>query len=130
MKGVRHLLMGAAMILAALVADVASASTTWGKVTFVGTFTQEYAQGYHARLRVRVHGTCDADGAAADRWIIIRSGRMDDIYAHNSVNMRNAYSTLMAALLSGKNVQIGGLSDCSMTDVIDMDLWTGDVGLF
>ena len=130
MTAVRHLLTGLVLALAVLGTGIASAATTWGKVTFVGTIGEEYAQGYHARLRVRVHGTCDSDGAAADRWIIIRSGRMDDIYARNSVNMRNAYSTLMAALLADKVVQIDGLSNCSTTDVIFMDLWAGNVGLF
>ena len=128
MKAVRHLLMGVAMILAVLVAGVASASSAVGKVTFVGTISEENSDiGYHARLRVRIHGTCDTDTAAVDRWIVIRSGRTEDIYAHNSVNMRNAYSTLMAALLADKIVQIDGLPQC--TDGT-MDLWTGQVGLF
>jgi hypothetical protein len=130
MTAFRHLLMGAAMILTGLGADVASAATTWGKVTFIGTISEEYSEGYHARLRVRIHGTCDTDATAADRWIHIRSGRMEDIYAHNGVNMKNAYSTLMAALLADKSVQIDGLPHCSTTDVINMDLWTGHVGLF
>jgi hypothetical protein len=55
---------------------------------------------------------------------------MEGIYAHNSVNMKNAYSTLMSALLSGINVQIDGLPDCNTTDVIFMDLWNGQVGIF
>jgi hypothetical protein len=132
MKDVRHLrLLGLAMVLAVFDAGVASAATTVGKVTFVGTIGEEVISNvYHARLRVRVHGTCDTDAAEADRWIHIRSGRMDNIFTHNSVNMRNAYSTLMSALLSGKDVQIDGLPNCSTTNVIDMDLWTGQVGLF
>jgi hypothetical protein len=130
MTAFRHLSMGAAMILAVLVADVASAATTWGKVTFVGTISEEYSEGYHARLRVRVHGTCDTDATAADRWVHIRSGRVEDIYVHNSANMRNAYSTLMAALLADKSVQIDGLPHCNPAEVISMDLWTGTVGLF
>jgi hypothetical protein len=130
MKAVRHLLTGLALALALLGADVASAATIWGKVTFVGTISEDSADGYHARLRVRINGTCDTDAAVADRWIHIRSGRMEDIYAHNSANMRNAYSTLMAALLADKSVQIDGLPHCNAAEVISMDLWTGTVGLF
>ena len=130
MKAVRHLLTAMVLALAVLGAGVASAASTVGKVTFVGTIGEEYSEGYHARLRVRVHGTCDTDATAADRWIIIRSGRMEDIYAHNSANMRNAYSTLMAALLADKGVQIDGLANCSTTDVISMDLWMDNVGQF
>jgi hypothetical protein len=55
---------------------------------------------------------------------------MDGVFAHNGVNMKNAYSTLMAALLSGKNVQIDALPDCSVQDVIELDLWRGTVGMF
>ena len=130
MKAVRHLLTGLALALAVFGAGVASAATTWGKVTFVGTISEDNADGYHARLRVLVHGTCDTDPAVADRWIHIRSGRMEDIYAHNSANMRNAYSTLMAALLADKSVQIDGLPHCNPAEVISMDLWIGTVGLF
>jgi hypothetical protein len=131
MKNVRHLLIGLAMVLAVLGAGVASASTTWGKVTFVGTIAEDRSGGgFHARLRVRVHGGCDNDAVAKDRWIIITSGRMDDIFAHNGVNMKNAYSTLMAALLSGKNVQIDALPNCSVQDAIELDLWRGTVGLY
>jgi hypothetical protein len=129
MKTVQHLLMGLA--LAVLSADVASAATTWGKVTFVGTISEESHDGaFSARLRVRVNGTCDTDTADKDRWIVIRSGVMQDIYAHNGVNMKNAYSTLMAAFLADKTVQIDGLPDCSTDSTIFMDLWTGAVGLF
>jgi hypothetical protein len=131
MKNVRHLLIGLTMVLAVLSAGVASASSTWGKAIFVGTFVEDNSDGvFHARLRVRINGTCDTDTVAQDRWIIIRSGRTDGIFAHNSVNMKNAYSTLMIALLSDKNVQIDGLPHCSTTEAIFMDLWNSNVGLF
>ena len=55
---------------------------------------------------------------------------MEDIYAHNSANMRNAYSTLMAALLADKSVQIDGLPNCSTTRTISMDLWTAKSACF
>jgi hypothetical protein len=131
MKAFQHLLPGLVMALAVLGAGIASASTTWGKVTFVGTISEENSGGvFSARLRVRVNGTCDNDTAVRDRWIHISSGRMDGVFAHNGVNMKNAYSTLMAALLSGKNVQIDALPNCSVQDVIELDLWRGTVGMF
>jgi hypothetical protein len=54
---------------------------------------------------------------------------MDGIFAHNGVNMKNAYSTLLGALLSSKDVLIYGLPNCSTRDVIPLDLWNGTVGL-
>jgi hypothetical protein len=131
MKALRHQLTGLALALAVLGADVALASTTVGKVTFVGTIGEDCSDGCHARLRVRVLGTCDTtDTEIKDRWIHIRSGRMDGEFAHNSVNMRNAYSTLMAALLSGKDIQIDGLPNCSTESAIHIDLWASQVGMF
>jgi hypothetical protein len=61
--------------------------------------------------------------------MIIKSGRMDGIYAHNSANVRNAYSTLLSALLYCNDVQIDGLPNCSSTQSIPLNLWTGSVGL-
>ena len=55
---------------------------------------------------------------------------MEGIYAHNGVNMKNAYSTLMTAFLADKTVQIDGLPHCSPASEIFMDLWTGQVGMF
>lgn len=130
MKNVRHLLLGLVMALTMLSEGVASAASgISGKVVFVGTETEDYDGVYHARLRVRVYGTCDTDLVPQDRWIVIRSGRMDGIFAHNGVNMKNAYSTLLAAILTGKDVLIWGLPNCSTSDAIFMDLWSGTVGL-
>jgi hypothetical protein len=108
------------------------ASEILGKVTFVGTFPEDSSDGtYHARLRVRINGTCDSDTSVKDRWLIIRSGRMDGIYAHNAANMKNAYSTLTSALLSGKSVQIDyNATNCSTTSAINLDLWSSFVGMF
>ena len=110
---------------------VAHAATTSGKVTFVGTVTEEAAAGgFSARMRIRVNGTCDTDLVAKDRWLVIRSGRTDGLLSHNGINMRNAYSTLMAAMLSGKSVQIDLIPNCSTTNVIFVDLWAAQIGMF
>jgi hypothetical protein len=120
-----------ALALAVLGGGMASASTTVGRVTFVGTISEKSHDGaYSARLRVRVTGTWDTDSVAADRWVVIRSSRTEAITAHDSLNMKNAYRMLMAALLADKTVQIDKLPDCSATSPIFMDLWTGTVSLF
>jgi hypothetical protein len=54
MKAFRHLLMGLALALTVLGAAIDSAAATrmWGKVTFVGTYTEEpHDGGYSARPR-------------------------------------------------------------------------------
>jgi hypothetical protein len=111
-----------------------SAATIHGKVTFIGTMPEDSSDGnYNARVRVRVNGTCELDSPstdpARDYWVEIKSGRMDGIYAHNSVNMKNAYSTLVSSLLSGKSVQIDGLPNCNPDSTV-LELWRGQVGLF
>jgi len=132
MKSVRYLLMGLAMVLAVLGAGGVSASGFLGNVILVGTFSEEFSDGFHARLRVRVNGTCDNDPVRG-LYFIIRSGRVDGAFAHNGVNMKNAYSTLLAALLSGKGVEIqDGFPYCipNERNEIFMDLWRGSVSLF
>jgi hypothetical protein len=124
-------LLAVATIVSVLTVGVSSAATTVGKVTFVGTLGEESSGTSSAHMRVRVHGTCAAQppsdkDAPGDRWIEIQSARTDG----NGVNMRNAYSTLLSALLSGKNVQIDGLPDCSTTEGIVMNLSTGNVAIF
>ena len=125
-------LLGVAAVVSVLSAGVASAASLVGKVTFVGTIDEDNSGGaYSARLRVRLNSTCmgDIDTSPKDRWVIIRSGRMDGVFAHNGVNMRNAYSTLLSALLSGNSVQIDGLPNCNTTSTISLDLWVGTVGV-
>jgi hypothetical protein len=123
-------LLGVATVASVLSAGVASASSVVGKVKFLGTMSEDSSGGaYSARLHVRVSGTCDSDTSIKDRWVEIRSGPMDGIFAHNSVNMRNAYSTLLSALLSGNSVVIDELPNCSTTSAIPLALWVGRVGL-
>jgi hypothetical protein len=135
MNSIKNAVMGLTVATAALVGtgvNTAQAATTWGQVTFVGTVGQagDSSSGYHARLRVRVRGTCDTDSVSKDRWLIISSGRTDGVYSHNAVNMKNAYATLTAAMLSGKWVQIDGLSTCSNASSVNMNLWTSQIGIY
>ncbi len=134
MKSFQKTMAGLTMAAAVLLgtgASTAQAATTWGKVTFVGTVAETNVNGvYNARMRIRVSGTCDTDGVVKDRWVIISSGRMDGAYAHNGVNMKNAYSTLMTALVSGKNVQIDALSTCSNAAAINLNLWSAQIGIY
>ena len=136
MKTMRHLLTGVALVLALAVlgTGVASAgSTVYGKVTSITPSNEEYHDGGMSVLFTGycLESMCDNDGTVKDRWIRIRSGHMvqlmldyspptsDVRWAHRGVNMRNAYSTLLAALLSGRPVEIQTL-DCSDHSYIDL----------
>jgi hypothetical protein len=146
MKTVRHLLMGLALALAVLGAGVASAnSTVYGTVTMISPTNEEFHDGgMSARFHVTVKSTCDNDTTVKDRSITIRSGHMvqmvegyplpDGLYApptsdvrwaHRGVNMRNVHSILLAALLSGRPVQIQ-TPDCGDYSFIDL---AGAVGV-
>src|SRR2546428_5343683 len=113
MKDVRRLLLGLAMVLAVIDAGVASASGVLATPNFVGGFGPELSPD-RARARVRFpNGACDGIQFTHDLYIIIRSGPLDGSSAElHSLNMKNAYSTLLAALLSGKTVEIQGLPNC------------------
>lgn len=121
--------------LGTFVESNAIAASIYGTVGFVGTINQYTAsnEGYQAQLRVKVvNSTCKTNtgenNQPTDRWIGIRSGRMDGQFAHNSVNFRNAFSLLMAAFLSGKMVQIDGPLNCNTSNTID--LWSSTVGMY
>jgi hypothetical protein len=56
---------------------------------------------------------------------------MDGAFVHNTVNTRNAYSTLIAAYLSGKNVQIDATTiTCSSTATQFINLWASSIAIF
>jgi hypothetical protein len=131
MTTLRNLAVASALALTLLAASDAGAAVIRGKATFVGTFSEEVSGGtYSARARVRTFGTCDNDNTPKERWVLIRSGRMDGVYVHNSVNMRNIYSTLTAALLSGKSIEIFGVSGCNPSVELTADAFTALVGIF
>jgi hypothetical protein len=113
--------------------------TIIGKVTFLGTLGEFYSAefGYSARFRVRVHGTCKPETGApvglttsADRWLIIRSGRMDGPYAHNNANLVNAYNTLLTAFTHSKTVQIDGLTRCHSLESTEWNLWELQIAIY
>jgi hypothetical protein len=115
--------------------------TVEGKVTFLGTMSEHQTPefGYNAVFRVRVHGTCEPwtgpqpTTYEQDHWLIIRSGRMDGQYAHNSANLINAYSTLLTALTHDKKIRIDGLTRCHSleysTGGTPWNLWELQIGI-
>ena len=129
--------LGVAMVVSAFSVGAASAAVITGKVTLVGTLSEEKDAGgsFHARLRVRINGRCAEFGpirpsdSLVERYVVIRSGNIAG-YPHNGVNMKNAYSTLVSAFLAGKNVQIDGLPNCSTISEIHLNLWVGAVSVF
>jgi len=123
-------LLAAALNILIASSSFAGSSSATGKVTFVGTLSEQYDQGYHVRFRVRLaESTCDNDQTPKTRWIHVRTGRMADKYTHNMANARNAYNTVMTAFLSNHLVQIDGLPSCDSTKVLDMDLWNSSIGI-
>lgn len=116
-----------------IVGTDAMAARINGKVTYVGTMGEYHtsSEGYQATFRFRVsESTCGTDTAPKDRWIHVRSGRMDGVYAHNSANLKNAFTTVMTAMLSGKIIEVDGAPDCNATQVQTINLWNSQIGLF
>jgi hypothetical protein len=112
----------------------AYAATVIGPVTFVGVVAPDTQAG-NAIARVRItNGECETSPVEGDLWIIIGSGNLNNSIGAeiNSLNMKSAYSTVLAALLSGKRVQIDGLPNCTRNarGEILLNLPTGNVGVF
>src|SRR6476659_1277882 len=114
---INKLAAAAAFALALGMTSTSFASTVQGKVTFVGTLNELTGTGWFApQFRIRVTASSCDGGSVRDRWIVVNGGRSDGVYTHNDTNTRNAYSTLVAAFLSGKNIQIdSGNIACSST---------------
>lgn len=57
----------------------------------------------------------------ADRWFLVRSGRVDGAFEHNAVNFRNAYNTVLTAFLarSVTSVQVDAPS-CEESETINL----------
>lgn len=126
-------LLGPMVTMAVILSGSAEAwaSSIYGKVTFLGTLSEAYDNGYHAQFRFRLsNSTCDSNTTPGDRWVHVRSGRMDGAFAHNSANLRNAYDTLLNAFLTSKNVQVDGVPNCTTTGVQTLDLWKGNIGMY
>jgi hypothetical protein len=59
---------------------------------------------------VRILGVCSGGPSNSTIWIKISPGDLTEL---NSLNMKNAYSTLLTALISGRPVEISGMPSCS-----------------
>ena len=149
MKGVRSVLFSFTISLAVLAppwtylgsrhigeayAQAAQVTVT-GTLDRVGTFEPLGGSGPGgSQVRVQVHidkGMCDSR-EVNDLYIIISSGSLADtsVAERNSLNMKNAYSTLLTALLSGKTVEIFGPTTCTPTsNAITMALGNGTVSI-
>ena len=70
--------------------------------------------------------------ARTDRWFHVTSGRMDGAFEHNAPNLRNAYSTLLTALLarSVTGVQIDGVPSCDWTQGQTFPLERAQIGIY
>lgn len=119
--------------VASLMCNQAEAVRIEGKVTYVGTVAEYTAanEGYSTRFRALISGSiCENQTNKVDRWVLVTSGRMDGQYAHNAVNMRNAYSTVLAAMMTGKTIQIDGAPNCTASKVQEINLWNSGIGLY
>lgn len=107
------------------------AATVYGKVTFVGTYSEFVENNnYHSQFRFRVsQSTCGNDTAPKERWIHVKSGRMDGKFIHNMANFRNAYSTVLSAFLAGKGVQVDAVPSCDASKVQTINLWNAWIGM-
>ena len=93
--------------------------TVTGTLVSVGTL-EPLSGSAGSQVRARVHidkGECNNSAIPENSplYIIINSGVLDatSLAERNSLNMKNASSTLLIALLSGKTVQIYGPPSCS-----------------
>ena len=120
-----------ALGMSLIAAGSAPAATLHGRVTFVGTLGEHHngSDGYQAQFRFRLaDSTCTNQSQPMERWIEVKSGRMEGDFAHNDANTRNAFSVLLAAFLSGKMVQIDGVPNCNASNTIH--LWSSNIGIF
>ncbi len=117
----------------AFASSAALAERIKGKVTYIGTQPQhqEPNQAYYAVFRFRVsESTCGNDTTPKTRWVHVRSGRMDDAFAHNSANFKNAYSTVMTSFLSGTTIEVDGAPNCDAAKIQTVNLWSAGIGLY
>ena len=120
------------IIVSFLVApNFATVRTVMGRITFVGTIGEKYSDGVHqATFRIRLsESTCAGDDEKKERWIHVDSGRMSGELTHNLANFRNAYSTVLTALVAKKYVQIDGVPSCNADSLQTIDLWSSQIGV-
>lgn len=131
MKVFKFILPCALLVFICLTGEVFAASA-YGKVKFVGTIQEANDNGtYSARFRFKLtDSTCTDSSTPKTRWFSVRSGRMDGKFAHNAVNTKNAYQTLLTAFLTDANIQIDGIPTCSNDKTIEIDLWNSAIGIY
>jgi hypothetical protein len=131
------LTMGLATVGNPRLASALDGVPTPGPSTATGTLTRvgEYWAGVSSFAQARVHlnGTCDGHPVGQNFYIIITSGPLTGSTAEtNSVSMKNAYSTLLTALLSGKTVEVQGLPSCHPSTVegdVKLNLVVGNINI-
>jgi len=99
----------------------------------------DQANAFHNQLSVRIEGLCIDSGPGDsydpsiavqnDGSIIIRSGRMDGLFAHNAANFQNTFNLLITALNEGHQVLIGGLPECDAGDGKTVELWKSRISI-
>lgn len=115
------------VLLASAIASPAWAVTAYGTVTFLGTLSEKVSgTTSQARFRLRLSDSSCNGVTVASRWIHVESGTGD----HNMENLRNAYGTLMAAQLSGKRIQLGGIASCDAAVTQTISLPAADIGMY
>jgi hypothetical protein len=125
-----HLLALAVFASTLGIATVGKAANVVGRVTYIGTLSEvAIAGGFSPQFRVRVSDSSCDGGAPGERWIHVVGGRADGVLAHNAVNIRNAYSTIMTAMLAGRQIEIQGIPNCSTSTVQAVNLWLTAVGM-
>ena|SRR5262245_14527220 len=119
--------------LCCVLSGTASAEPITGVVTYVGTLPEvgDPSGFVHARFRFRLsESECGSDRAPKDRWIYVRSGRMDGGSQHNSVNFRNAYNTVMSGLLARTVAYISlEVPNCDPNSAQEINLSNAAMGL-
>lgn len=113
-----------------------AAVSVYGRVTFIGTTGQTFDTNdstYHANFRFRVsESTCTGDQTSKERWIIVKSGRMDAPFQHNSANFKNAYNTVMSGFLARTvtHIQVDNVPSCDAGAAQFINLWESQIGLY
>jgi hypothetical protein len=110
---VRRLALGLTIGLAALALRSTGAdalqtyitpNTAQGTLTAVGEYPGSSSV---AKAEVLINGKCNSQPLNAPLEIIISSGALSGTATEtNSLSMKNAYSTMLAALLSGKTIDL------------------------
>jgi hypothetical protein len=92
-----------------------AAQSIYGKVSFIGTIKASSLSnvgeiGFRFRLS---QSTCGSNNIKKERWITVKSGRVDGKYEANGINYKTAYSTLLTSMLTEKHVQIDNVPTCN-----------------